>query len=50
MCFLGIDLDISQANLKWDWWYLALECALDYFDILELFAMTFWLAKDNFPD
>ena len=36
-----------QANLLRNWWYLVPQHALDYFDLLELFAAMFWLAKAN---
>ena len=34
-------LCISQAGLLKDW-YLALQCALDYFDLWELSTAIFW--------
>ena len=38
------------GELKWDWWYLAPQCTLDYFDLPELFALMFWLIEANGPN
>ena len=39
-----------QASMLGDWWYLALQCAADYSNLLEYFAMIFWLALANWPN
>ena len=38
-------LCMFQVSLQRDWWYLAGQSLLDYFNLLELFAIIFWLVK-----
>ena len=39
-----------SGGLLGNWWYLVLEQALDYSDLMGLFAVRLWLAQANWPN